>query len=149
MMVGFHLPWFDIDVKIDWELVVPISLAVGALIGAAQGYLVAYSKIPSFIVTLGGMLIFRGLTGNMLLGQFVGPFPKSFQNISAGFIPDFDDFELFKPLVGGSNFHWGSMIVGIIGAAVLIYTGVRRWSRSRAPARRSPGRPPSWRLRVT
>jgi putative multiple sugar transport system permease protein len=80
------------------------------------------------------MLIFRGLTGNMLLGQFVGPFPKSFQNISAGFIPDFDDFELFKSLVGGSNFHWGSMIVGIIGAAVLIYTGVRRWSRSRAGA---------------
>jgi putative multiple sugar transport system permease protein len=134
LMVGFHFPGLEIDVKVPWQAVILISLVLGGAIGAAQGYFVAFSKIPSFIVTLGGMLIFRGLTGNMLLGQFVGPFPKSFQNISAGFIPDFDDFELFKPLVGGSNFHWGSMIVGIIGAAVLIYTGVRRWSRSRAGA---------------
>jgi putative multiple sugar transport system permease protein len=134
LMVGFHLPGLEIDVKVPWQAVILISLVLGGAIGAAQGYFVAFSKIPSFIVTLGGMLIFRGLTGNMLLGQFVGPFPKSFQNISSGFIPDFDDFELFKPLVGGSNFHWGSMIVGIIGAAVLIYTGVRRWSRSRAGA---------------
>jgi putative multiple sugar transport system permease protein len=134
LMVGFHFPGLDIDVKVPWQAVILIALVLGGAIGAAQGYFVAFSKIPSFIVTLGGMLIFRGLTGNMLLGQFVGPFPKSFQNISAGFFPDFDDFELFKPLVGGSNFHWGSMIVGIIGAAVLIYTGVRRWSRSRAGA---------------
>ena len=35
------------------------------------------------------MLIFRGLTGNLLLGQFVGPFARGFQNIASGFIPDF------------------------------------------------------------
>jgi putative multiple sugar transport system permease protein len=134
LMVGFHAPWLEWDVKIPWQIVIPISLVLGGAIGAAQGYFVAFSKIPSFIVTLGGMLIFRGLTGNMLLGQFVGPFPKAFQNISSGFIPDFDDFELFKPLVGDSRFHWGSMLVGIVGAVVLIYAGVRRWSRSRAQA---------------
>jgi putative multiple sugar transport system permease protein len=134
MMVGFHLPGLDIDVKIPWEPVVLISLVLGAAIGAAQGYFVAFSKIPSFIVTLGGMLIFRGLTGNMLLGQFVGPFPKAFQSISSGFIPDFGDFDFLKPLVGDTRFHWGSMIVGIVGVAALIYTGVRRWSRSRAHA---------------
>ena len=54
-----------------------------ALIGAAQGYLVAYPKIPSFIVTLAGMLIFRGLTWHILLGQFVGPFPNDFPELSA------------------------------------------------------------------
>ncbi len=134
MMVGFHLPGFDIDVKIDWRLVVPMSLAVGALIGAAQGYLVAYSKIPSFIVTLGGMLIFRGLTGNMLLGQFVGPFPKAFQNISAGFIPALGDFDIFKSLVGNSRFHWGTMIVGVVAVIVLLAVGLRRWRHSRAEA---------------
>jgi putative multiple sugar transport system permease protein len=134
LMVGFHAPLLDVDVRIAWQIVIPIALILGGVIGAAQGYFVAFSRIPSFIVTLGGMLIFRGLTGNMLLGQFVGPFPKSFQNISAGFIPDFDDFDLFKPLVGDSNFHWGSMLVGIIGAVVLIYSGVRRWNRSRAEA---------------
>ena len=134
LMVGFHAPLFDVDVKVPWEAVILIALVLGGTIGAAQGYFVAFSKIPSFIVTLGGMLIFRGLTGNMLLGQFVGPFPKSFQNISSGFIPDFDDFEIFKPFLGDSRFHWGSMLVGILGAAILIYTGVTRWRRSRAQA---------------
>jgi len=134
MMVGFHMPGLDIDVKIDWTLVVPISLVIGALIGAAQGYLVAYRRIPSFIVTLGGMLIFRGLTGNMLLGQFVGPFPKAFQNISAGFIPDLGDFDVFKPLLGASRFHWGTLIVGVVAVIVLLTVGLRRWSHSRAEA---------------
>lgn len=134
MIVGFHLPVLDVDVKIPWEIVVVISLVLGGAIGAAQGYFVAFSKIPSFIVTLGGMLIFRGLTGNMLLGQFVGPFPKAFQNISAGFIPDFGDFEIFKPLLGDSRFHWGTLLVGIVGVVVLIATGVRRWRHSRAQA---------------
>jgi putative multiple sugar transport system permease protein len=134
LMVGFHAPFLDMDVKVDWRIVVVLSLILGGLIGAAQGYFVAFSKIPSFIVTLGGMLIFRGLTGNMLLGQFVGPFPKAFQNISAGFIPDFDDYEAFKPLFGDSKFHWGSMLVGVVGAIALIVSGVRRWRRSRARA---------------
>ena len=57
-----------------------LSLILGGIIGASQGYFIAYSKIPAFIVTLAGMLIFRGLTGNMLQGQFVGPFAKGFQS---------------------------------------------------------------------
>ena len=134
LMVGFHAPWLDVDIKLAWEPVIVLSLILGGAIGAAQGYFVAFSKIPSFIVTLGGMLIFRGLTGNMLLGQFVGPFPKAFQNISAGFIPDFTDFDVFKPYLGDSDFHWGSMLIGLVGAAVLIYSGVRRWRRAKAQA---------------
>jgi putative multiple sugar transport system permease protein len=132
MIVGFHLPGLDVEVKIPWEAVVFIALALGGLIGAAQGYLVAFSRIPSFIVTLGGMLIFRGLTGNMLLGQFVGPFPKAFQNISSGFIPDFGDFDVFKPLIGDSRFHWGTMIVGILAVVMMVSSGLARWSRSRS-----------------
>lgn len=73
-----------VDYKLPWIPVVGISLVAGGLIGAAQGYFVAYAKIPSFIVTLGGMLVFRGLTGNILLGQFVGLFPK----ISRASVPD-------------------------------------------------------------
>jgi putative multiple sugar transport system permease protein len=134
LMVGFHLPGLDMDIKIPWQPVVLIALVIGGAIGAAQGYFVAFSKIPSFIVTLAGMLILRGLTGNMLFGQFVGPFPKEFQNISSGFIPDFVDFDAFKSMLGDSRFHWGSMLIGIIGAAVLIFTGLRRWSRARSQA---------------
>lgn len=68
-----------------------VCLIVGGLIGAAQGYWVAFLKIPSFIVTLAGMLIFKGLTLALLQGKSVGPFPVEFQRLSTGFIPDFFD----------------------------------------------------------
>jgi putative multiple sugar transport system permease protein len=132
MMVGFHVPWLEIDVKIPWEPVILLALVLGALIGAAQGYFIAYSKIPAFIVTLAGMLIFRGLTGNMLQGQFVGPFAKGFQAISAGFIPDFSDFGIFKAGEGQDQFFWLTMLIGVIGAALMIYTSTRRWTRDNA-----------------
>src|SRR6195952_1728423 len=129
LMVGFHVPWLDFDLKLPWQLVIPLALILGGAIGVFQGYFIAYSKIPSFIVTLAGMLIFRGLTGNMLQGQFVGPFAKGFQSISAGFIPDFSDFGIlkFQP-----QFYWLSMLLGAIGAALLIFTSARRWMRDNA-----------------
>ena len=125
-----------VDYKMPWVPVVGISLVVGGLIGAAQGYFVAYAKIPSFIVTLGGMLVFRGLTGNILLGQFVGPFPKDFQSISSGFIADFVSAPLLalfgNDFLFGPNFKWTSMLAGLAGAALLIFTSARRWRRARA-----------------
>ncbi len=133
-MVGFHLPGLDIDVKLPWELVVPLALVLGGLIGAVQGYFVAYAKIPSFIVTLAGMLIFRGLTGNMLLGQFVGPFDRNFQDISAGFLPDVTDIPALSGLLGGSHFHWGAMLIGVVAVVMMIVIGLRRWRHARAEA---------------
>jgi putative multiple sugar transport system permease protein len=82
-----------------------ICLAFGAAIGAAQGYWIAYHKIPSFIVTLAGMLVFRGLTLALLGGNSVGPFPVQFQLLSSGFIPD--------PL-GTTGFRMTSMLVGVL-----------------------------------
>src|SRR4051794_27931262 len=122
MMVDYQMPWVP---------VVGLSLVVGGLIGAAQGYFVAYARIPSFIVTLGGMLIFRGLTGNILLGQFVGPFPKDFQSISSGFIPDFVSVPLFADFgtvfVFGSNFKRIGSLIGLIVAGLLRFSSARRW----------------------
>lgn len=64
---------------VDWQLpawiAVIASLLVGALIGAWQGFWVAYVRIPAFIVTLAGMLLFRGLTMIVLEGQSISPFP--------------------------------------------------------------------------
>ena len=118
--------------KVPYPPVILLALILGGLIGAAQGYFVAYSKIPSFIVTLAGMLIFRGLTGNMLLGQFVGPFAKGFQAISAGFIPDFSDFGILKAGDGQDQFFTLTMLIGIAGAILLILTSTRRWMRDHA-----------------
>lgn len=100
----------------NWVLVVAISLALGAAIGAFHGYFVAYLKIPAFIVTLAGMLIFRGLTIALLRGESVGPFPRGFQNISSGFIPDFFHYE---------GFHITTMLIGVILAVLLIFLDAR------------------------
>lgn len=100
-------------VKYDfhWGVTMLISLVIGALIGAFQGYWVAYVKIPAFIVTLAGMLIFRGLTLVILQGEAVGPFPVPFQRLSSGFIPDF-----FKT----EGFHSTTIVIGILLSILLI-----------------------------
>ncbi|MET9856958.1 multiple monosaccharide ABC transporter permease [Streptomyces sp. NPDC006450] len=78
MMVEHHAPW---------PVALVAALLIGALAGAWQGFWIAYLGIPSFIVTLAGMLLFRGGTQILLQGQTVAPFPKGFQNISSGFLP--------------------------------------------------------------
>jgi len=90
-------------------VVVVASLVFGALVGAAQGYWIAYWKIPSFIVTLAGMLVFRGLTYAVLQGQSLGPFPKEFQMISSGFIPDV--FGPDKPNTLSLILGWGAALI--------------------------------------
>ena len=93
-----------------------ICLALGGAIGAAQGYWVAFYKIPSFIVTLAGMLVFKGLALAVLEGSSVGPFPEEFQLLSTGFIPD--------PFAGEA-LRVTSLVAGILMALVLLITKVR------------------------
>ena len=75
-------------VQWGWGLVPTalVCLGAGALIGALQGWFVAYARIPAFIVTLAGMLIYKGLALLLLQGQSLGPFPPAFQSISTGFL---------------------------------------------------------------
>ena len=107
LMVKYH---------INWVVTVGISLLVGAAIGAFQGYWVAYLKIPAFIVTLAGMLIFRGLTFVLLQGESIGPFPVGFQKISSGFIPDIFHYP---------GFHMTTMVIGVLLSVVLIILDMR------------------------
>lgn len=102
--------------NVHWGLTVLICLLIGALIGAWQGYWVAYVKIPAFIVTLAGMLIFRGLTLVMVRGESIGPFPVEFQRLSSGFIPDFFNYE---------GFHLTTMLIGVLLSVVLVILDVR------------------------
>jgi len=79
---------FIINMKMDVGLSIMLALLIGVLIGAWQGFWIAYARIPAFIVTLAGQLMFRGLTIFILKGLTIGPFPESFQQISSGFVPD-------------------------------------------------------------
>src|SRR6478735_3309413 len=67
-------------VRYDWNLVPAtlLCLATGAVIGGVQGWFVAFLRIPSFIVTLAGMPVFKGLALALLQGESVGPFPQAF-----------------------------------------------------------------------
>ncbi|QCI97246.1 sugar ABC transporter permease GguB [Agrobacterium larrymoorei] len=94
-----------------------ICLVVGGIIGAAQGYWIAYHRIPSFIVTLAGMLVFRGLTLFVLGGKNIGPFPTDFQVISTGFLPDIGGIE---------GLNTTSLILTIAITVVLFFLAWRR-----------------------
>jgi putative multiple sugar transport system permease protein len=100
-----------------------LCLVAGAVIGAAQGWFVAFVKIPSFIVTLAGMLVFKGLALALLAGQSVGPFPSDFQLLSSGFIPD--------PF-GGTSLRLASLLLGVLAAAALVFF---KWRERAASAR--------------
>src|SRR6516165_11395650 len=112
LMVRYH---------IDYPLASFLCLLVGAAIGAAQGYWVAYFKIPSFTVTLAGMLVIKGLALAVLQGQSVGPFPPTFQKLSSGFIP-----ELFP---GAGTLHPTSLLIGIVLAFAMVYASARGRAR--------------------
>ena len=112
-----------VNLDVPVAITIPVCLVVGGLIGAAQGYWVAYWNIPSFIVTLAGMLVFRGLSLWLLEGQSVGPFPRSFQLLSTGFIPDV--FGVGRP-------NATALAVGVIAACAIVYLGMRKRARNMA-----------------
>lgn len=93
-----------------------ICLLLGALIGAWQGFWVAYVNIPSFIVTLAGMLIFRGLTLVVLQGRTIAPYPDSFRGLSSSFIPD---------LFGGGQIQLLTILIGILITSVFVFNELR------------------------
>ena len=115
-VIGAIASVFMVKMHMNWGVTILVTLLIGALIGAWQGYWVAYVKIPAFIVTLAGMLIFRGLTLVILQGEAIGPFPVEFQRLSTGFIPDFFHNE---------GFHITTILIGVILSALLIFMDAR------------------------
>ncbi|WP_326795692.1 sugar ABC transporter permease [Streptomyces sp. NBC_01808] len=103
MMVNHDFPW---------PLALVCSLLIGAVAGAWQGFWIAYIGIPSFIVTLAGMLVFRGLTQIVLEGQSLSPFPKGFQNIAQGFLPETGP---------DTNYHNLTLLLGLCVGLFLLW----------------------------
>ena len=111
-----------VEMQIPVLVTMLVCLLAGTLIGAAQGYWVAYWSIPSFIVTLAGMLVFRGASLWILEGQSVGPFPSEFQLLSTGFVPDL--FGVGRPNVT-------ALVVGAVAVGAILYLGLRTRQRNR------------------
>ncbi|MFF4540703.1 multiple monosaccharide ABC transporter permease [Streptomyces aureus] len=107
--VGAFAAVLMVEHDVAWPVALLLCLVVGAVAGSVQGFLIAYLGIPSFIVTLAGMLLFRGLTEILLEGQTLGPFPDGLQKVGNGFLPE----------VGPTtNYH---NITLLLGLAVIVF----------------------------
>lgn len=121
VMKNFGIPPF---------LALLIGLAVGLAVGVWQGFWVAYWGIPAFIVTLAGMMIFRG--ANQYIGKSLTvPVPEFFQFMGAGYLPD----------IGTDRFNLPTMILAVLAVAALAFFEMRKYSRSKASGATVP---PIW-----
>ncbi|MDQ0209926.1 sugar ABC transporter permease [Arthrobacter sp. SRS-W-1-2016] len=113
--VGISVALAIRDWHLSWYVAVLFGLLLGALIGAWQGFWTAYVGIPAFIVTLAGMLLFRGFN------QFVGksntvPVPEDFQYLGSGYLPE------VGPKTGYNNL---TLLLGLIAVAFVIFSAIR------------------------
>jgi D-xylose transport system permease protein len=115
--LGFDQPY-------TWILALAVGLVLGAAIGGFQGFIIAYSGVPAFIVTLGGLLVWRGLIFELQQGQTIAPLDKTFALLGGGPV--------------GSIGEMASWAVGILACLGIVYTliaGRRRRRRYDFPLR--------------
>ena len=101
---------------VPWPLALLITLIVGGLIGAWQGFWVAYFGIPAFIVTLAGMLLFRAVNYMVLDNQRVGPIPNEVQTLANGFTEGYLG-NIGLGALGGADLF--SLLVGVVAVGLL------------------------------
>ncbi|MFD4505759.1 multiple monosaccharide ABC transporter permease [Streptomyces sp. NPDC058457] len=114
--VGAFAAVLTVNHGVPWPVALILCLAMGAVAGSLQGLLIAYLGIPSFIVTLAGMLLFRGLTEILLQGQTIGPFPNGLQNLGNGFLPEVGPH---------TNYHNITLLLGLALAAAVVWQEFR------------------------
>jgi putative multiple sugar transport system permease protein len=98
------------------------AILVGALVGVWQGYWVAYVGIPAFIVTLAGMLLFRGLALMTLQNSNIGPFPDEFRAIGNGFL---DKENSLGTALGLGELNGWALVATAIGIVAIWYSAIR------------------------
>jgi D-xylose transport system permease protein len=89
-----------------WILALLVGLAVGLVVGALQGFVIAFLGVPAFIVTLGGLLVWRGAAWWVTSGRTVAPMDATFRLMGGG-----------PEGAVGSTWSW---IIGIVGCAALV-----------------------------
>ncbi|SIT66830.1 multiple monosaccharide ABC transporter permease [Microbacterium sp. RU33B] len=107
---------FAVKMGMPWWLAILLSLLIGALVGAWQGFWVAFVGIPAFIVTLAGMLIFRGLALVVLGNANIGSFPTEYRALGNGFLTG---------IFGETDPDIFTLVIGAVGIVALIVQQVR------------------------
>jgi len=117
-LVGFD-QWYT------WIIALAAGLLLGALLGLLQGTVVAFLAVPSFIVTLGGLLVWRGLAWLLASGRTVAPMDRTFQLLGGG----------ARGTVGGT-ISW--VIAAVACVAIVILLASRRRTRLKFGFRARP-----------
>lgn len=115
--IGAISGYMMITLKMNYVVAIVLSLLIGALIGAIQGGIIAYLKVPAFIVTLGGMLVFRGLTMVVLQGRSLAPFPPGLRALSSNFIND---------VFGYPEIHLTTLLIGMVFSVVYVVSEIKK-----------------------
>jgi len=117
--VGLELgnPWI-------WALALAIGIALGLMIGALQGFVIAYMEVPAFIVTLGGLLIWRGAAWWVTSGQTIAPLDATFQLMGGG-----------PQGAIGATWSWIVGLVACLAVVLLLLRGRQQRKRFKFPLR--------------
>ena len=113
------------DWGLPWWMAVLAAIGTGALIGVWQGFWVAYVRIPAFIVTLAGMLLFRGLTLWVLEAQTISIRSEEFRMLGSGYWAQ-------DSQIGG--FHLPTLVIGAVAVVFILWL---QFSARNAAARNS------------
>jgi D-xylose transport system permease protein len=116
---------FGFDHPMTWVIALVVGLLLGGVIGAFQGAIIAYVGVASFIVTLGGYLVWRGVAWWLASGQTIAPMDSTFRTLGGG----------SEGTIGGA---W-SWIVGILACVAIVALQVQK-RRQRARMASTCGR---------
>ncbi len=120
-LVGALAGVLIVNLKLNIYLSILICLLVGLLLGAWQAFWIAYMRIPPFIVTLAGMLTFRGLAWSTLDGKTISPFPMEFTRF----------FNSYIPASGGATLTVSIIVGAVICAMFVVMQLVTRASKAK------------------
>src|SRR5205814_848525 len=112
--LGFEKPY-------TWIVALIVGIVLGALLGGLQGFVIAYGGVPSFIVTLGGLLVWRGLIFRYAQGQTIAPLDTNFQMLGGGTV---------GTRVGALG-EWASWILGALICVAIVFTLITTRRRRR------------------
>ena len=122
-----QVQWIESHPSAGWLLSIGVGLAAGSAVGAFQGWWIAYRGLPALVVTLAGLLMYRGAAFLVAKGQTIAPLDESYQRLGGGPV--------------------GSLGVGLswIGGALgCVWLAWHVWSTRRERAKYSDTRPPAW-----
>ena len=128
MQVFWLGPLLGVGHPLIWIVTLVLGLGIGATIGAGHGGLIAYAGIPSFIVTLGGLIVWRGAAWAVIRGETVAPMDKNFKLIGGG-------FSGITPGSIGATASWVLGLVLCVAIIAALINGRRQRKRFKFPQR--------------